>query len=584
MEDLFERYLVTPMDELVNIYGLKPKTIKYKVNKQRKDNLEQLSSLEELRELVDKVDFKKYFFNYSSQVPIRLFDNEYDLHQLYTVDLMSKSEIVKLINIPGVTTEHLSTYIEKQRYTLTEEDRAKYILTHTSETKKQRYGDPHYNNPEKLRKTSLERYGVEHPGALKSAHKAQRDTMRARYGTEHAINVPEFRKKMNNAMQERYGAEWYGASDKGREVLSYREPVMTFTPTELVQTKERAIELFRNPEELTKFIDITFGENKVTIDELSEKLGIPRTSLLANSPAYAVVKHQHVLKSSGSKPQEEIYNFIKENYIGDVLYNSRPKELDGLELDIYIPDYNLAIEFNGSYWHDEKHRSKNYHKYKLELADKAGIYLMYIWDYDWINPIKQAIIKSQLLNKLGKSTRVYARKTTLKEVSYQEAKQFEEINHLQGFAAHKVAYGLYTGDTLVALMTFGKSRYNHNYQYELIRFVTKQRYTVVGGASKLFNHFVKQYGRSVMSYANRDFSKEHNSLYETLGMTLIGTTSPGYVWYKPNHPILSRYKTQANKLREQYEDFTGTETAYMYSKGYTKLYNSGNNVYGLEIK
>ena len=39
-----------------------------------------------------------------------------------------------------------------------------------------------------------------------------------------------------------------------------------------------------------------------------------------------------------------------------------------------------------------------------------------------------------ILHKLGKSTRIYARKCELREISNEDAQSFIEENHLDGFA------------------------------------------------------------------------------------------------------------------------------------------------------
>lgn len=42
-------------------------------------------------------------------------------------------------------------------------------------------------------------------------------------------------------------------------------------------------------------------------------------------------------------------------------------------------------------------------------------------------------------------------------------------------------------------MSFGKSRFNRKFEYELIRFASKLDMSIVGGASKLLSHFKMEY-------------------------------------------------------------------------------------------
>jgi hypothetical protein len=60
-----------------------------------------------------------------------------------------------------------------------------------------------------------------------------------------------------------------------------------------------------------------------------------------------------------SKFEQSVREYIKNIYDGNILYNNREvvfNEVTGkyLELDIYLPDINKAIECDGEYWHSRK--------------------------------------------------------------------------------------------------------------------------------------------------------------------------------------------------------------------------------------
>lgn len=97
-----------------------------------------------------------------------------------------------------------------------------------------------------------------------------------------------------------------------------------------------------------------------------------------------------------SKYEKCIVNYIGSIYNeGDIKINDRTV-LNGKELDIYIPDLNIAIEFNGTYWHSNKFKSKLYHQQKKLDCIKKGITLINIFEYDWIDN------KNQLLEYISK--------------------------------------------------------------------------------------------------------------------------------------------------------------------------------------
>lgn len=55
------------------------------------------------------------------------------------------------------------------------------------------------------------------------------------------------------------------------------------------------------------------------------------------------------------------------------------------ELDIYIPELNKAIEFNGTYWHySEKHFIPGKHGLKSKLCRRKGIKLLHVREDLWL--------------------------------------------------------------------------------------------------------------------------------------------------------------------------------------------------------
>jgi len=283
-------------------------------------------------------------------------------------------------------------------------------------------------------------------------------------------------------------------------------------------------------------------------------------------------KSSSCLKNS-SKGELELYNFLK-----IISLNVNHKFfLNKNEFDIFFPDKNIAIEFNGLYWHGEKvQRNKNYHYNKWELCQDNRIKLITIWEDDWYN--KQDLIKSMLRNQLGlNKNKIYARKTEIKEVNFKDAKEFLENNHIQGYAQSSVRLGLYYNNELVSLMTFGKRNIGKKTQFELLRFCNIKNTSIVGGASKLFHFFIKNYNpEEIISYANLDIS--NGNLYEILGFKNLGHTGVNYWWVKDKIKF-HRSKFMKHKLVAEGADPKKTENEIMREKGFYKLYGLGNLKY-----
>lgn len=281
-----------------------------------------------------------------------------------------------------------------------------------------------------------------------------------------------------------------------------------------------------------------------------------------------------------SQPEDEFVSFIESIYTGKVIRNTR-SVISPMELDVYLPDENLAIEFNGIYWHGESIISdKHYHLTKTELCDEVHVNLIHVFENEWA--YKRDIVESIIKSKLGMaSERVYARECKVKEVSNEESKEFLENNHIQGYVPGSVSLGLYKDNSLVSLMTFCKSRYDKKIEWEMLRFCSKLDHSVVGGASRLFSHFIRKYSlRSMVTYADRRYFS--GNVYDYLGFKFDGNTSPNYFYFKsPSIELESRVKYQKHKLKTVLEDFDPNKTEYqnMLNHGYDRIWDCGNKKY-----
>ncbi len=260
------------------------------------------------------------------------------------------------------------------------------------------------------------------------------------------------------------------------------------------------------------------------------------------------------------------------------------------ELDIYIPEKQIGIEINGLNFHSDKFKSNNYHLQKTIECEKQGIHLIHIFEDEWL--YKHKIIEARLLNLLGKNKfSIGARKLILKQVPVEQERIFLNNNHLQGYIASQVCYGLYyktkdNRELLVCLMSFGQLRKNlgssaQDSVYELYRFVTAKGYSVPGGASRLFKHFIKQFKpKQVISYADRRWSiKSERNLYEQLGFKFDSFTEPNYFYVQGNKRI-NRFNLRKDILIKEYGCLsTQTEKEFTEQMGWPRIYDCGNLKY-----
>ena len=267
-----------------------------------------------------------------------------------------------------------------------------------------------------------------------------------------------------------------------------------------------------------------------------------------------------------------LLEYIQSIYTGEIISGYR----DALEIDIYLPDLKIGIEFNGLYWHSEKFKESNYHINKLNYFKEKDIDIKFIWEDDFDKNLD--IIKSQISNWLSLTqTKIYARKTEVRRITnVEEYRNFLNKNHIQGYVASKLAYGLYYQDQLVSLMCFDKKEGRLNMEesgWNLNRFCNLINTNVIGGASKLLNHFIKINKPSrIISYADKDWS--NGNLYFKLGFDLVSESKPDYK-YIVDGIRKSKQNFTKTKLGKMGHDISLTESQIMSSIGINRVYDCG---------
>ena len=330
-------------------------------------------------------------------------------------------------------------------------------------------------------------------------------------------------------------------------------------------------------EAIQNLSDVVYLENNKhrSAVELASELGVTYYSVI-----YAYEKYSIERTFDGynkSLAEKEIADFVRG--MGVDLQCGNRTLLGGKELDMYAPDRGIAIEFNGVYWHSEKNgKGKNYHLDKQKKCSDIGIRLVHILDTEWKS--KEDIVRSRLSNLFGMSKRVYARKCRVGVVDNSTASVFFDRTHIQGRCAQSVAYGLWYEGTLVACMSFGKSRFSKKYEWELLRFSNELNTSVVGAAGKLFSYFKKLVNpKSVVSYC--DLRWNTGNMYSAIGFTEVGRSSPNY-WYTNNYTFLeSRMRYQKHKLSNILPLFDESKSEWqnMSDNGFDRIWDCGNSVY-----
>lgn len=279
-----------------------------------------------------------------------------------------------------------------------------------------------------------------------------------------------------------------------------------------------------------------------------------------------------------SKQEKEVVDWLKP-FVPSLIENTRTV-IPPQELDIYIPDHKLAIEFDGIHWHSDKYIDNDYHLMKTQQCAEKGVQLIHIFSNEWNH--HPDIVKSIILNKLHKTPNIiYARECVVKIVESITKRDFLERTHLQGNCNSQINIGLFHQDKLVSVMCIGKRHITRGTpKWEIIRFANELYTQVIGGFAKLISFFEKNYKiDELITYA--DLRYFNGRVYENNGFVLKNISQPNY-WYIVDGELQHRAKFQKHRLNKFLgEKFNSTlsERDNMQNSGYDCVYDCGNKVY-----
>ena len=535
-----------------------------------------------------------------------------------TNQLNSKKEKVKQTNLEKYGVENPFQDSERMKKAYREKlgvdnpFQSEEVKEKTKQTKLKRYGNANYRNDEKIKQTNLEKYGVEHNWQSDEVKEKIKQTNLKRYGFEYIFQNKEkmhqiFQKKygVDNPFQseeikekikqtnlehygveyawqredvkektkqtnfEKYGTEYYSQTQEYKERINDIVKQRRLNCIKINSQKHisnEAMKILSTKDNFRKYI-LSLNEDNRNIKYIAESLGYtysPIGKYIREYECEDLVKQQ----TGKSYYEQEIRTFI--NNLNVSCKTSDRHEIYPNEIDIYIKDFNLGIEFNGSWWHSNLYKDSIYHQTKSLKAQEKGIFIYHIFEYEWNDERKRPIIESQLRNLCHKNEmKIYARKCEIKEVTDTKLiREFLNTNHIQGFRISSIKLGLFYENELVSLMTFGKPYINKSsdYDWELHRFCNKLNTNVVGGFDKLFKYFIKTYKpKSILTYS--DFAKGDGHTYKKFGFKKLELTVPNYVWFNNDtKEVYSRYQTQMKN-----------EVEIMENNNFIRIYDCGNN-------
>jgi hypothetical protein len=488
-----------------------------------------------------------------------------------------------------------NTCIEK--YGVDNPSKLKKIKQKIKKTNIEKYGVEYFTQTdefkEKTKNTNIEKYGVEYFTQTDEFKERLKITNMEKYGVEYFTQTDEFKEKSKNTNIEKYGVNNYNKTEEYKEKVKNTNLKKYGEHHHMIyKSKNNLLKDIRKSQSINYYLNLLSKDyeiiniNKDDIElehKKCERKFIIKKQLLYLRRIYnrEICTICNPIIKNISYSEKEILNFIKDNYNGKIIENTK-NIIIPYELDIYLPELKIAFEFNGLHWHSELYKDNNYHLNKTEYCLKNGINLIHIWEDNW--EFKSDIVKSIILNKLGKTpNKIFARKCEIKEITDNKmVRQFLDKNHLQGFIGSTIKLGLYYDNELVSLMTFGKKRKimkssSKEGEFELLRFCNKKYINVVGGASKLFKYFINNFKpKEIITYADRSHS--NGNLYKTLGFNFVSKTPPNY-YYILDGVRRHRFIFRKNILVSDGFNTNMSEHEIMLERKIYRIYNSGNLKY-----
>jgi hypothetical protein len=426
----------------------------------------------------------------------------------------------------------------------------------------------------KIKQTYIERYGVEHLWKTSEGQEKRKQTMLKKYGVEYPSQSLEVQKKVEQTNLERYGVKHPLQSSQIQEKVRQTniKKYGADNPRKSKQIKEKIKQT-----NLDKY-GVEYPSQLSEIREKQkhtcfERYGVEiMTQLPENRNRLKEWCDENPNKLYTSKPELEMLGWVQLYYPGARKYK------DGtFEIDIFISEINVGIEYNGLYYHQEDMLNsiygvgsgKRYHLNKTKHFQAKNIRVVHIFEHEW--RFRQEQVKSFLLSAMGKNEqRIGARKCILQWSSssedIQEVHRFLEQYHIQGRSINtKCVIKVLYNNELLAVATFGKHHRN-NKDWVLTRFCTKTNYTIQGILSKISKLASQQLKEDVISWA--DYRLSNGNGYEKAGWIFEELLPPDYFYHRYGKviPKQSRQKrivkTPKNMTERQHAKQDGLERVY----------------------
>ncbi len=407
-------------------------------------------------------------------------------------------------------------------------------------TNKSKFGTEYYSQLESTKnskkKKFLDKYGVDNPSKLDFIKSKKIETSIKNWNSEHPMKNEYVKKKCFDSQE----INKHPFTNKSflKDVIDTKQKNILYKYKKIVENDEYEI------------IDNTKNEMKI-LHKKCDQIFYTNYSTLRNRLNYNITLCTNCFPISESKSVKE-KDFV--SWLRSLNLNIKENDrniLNGKELDIYIPEYNLAIEFNGLYWHSEKFKDKNYHLDKSLKCSEQGIRLLHVWEDEWI--FKQDVVKSTILDILNmKKNFKYKDLLTVKVLNDKNnIEKFVSKNSLNFFEKTNLNISVFHNQEIIAILCLKRNGKN---------------YTIINHVEKISNDIKYNTFEILFNYLLNNYYYENIYLMNDFR---FGNIVSEDIFEKINFSKPSFYLCKGNQRFSKKE--------IKNNKGYFKLYNCGIN-------
>lgn len=289
----------------------------------------------------------------------------------------------------------------------------------------------------KSKKTWVENLGYDNPNKSKLIRDKIDITNEKIYGYRSILSSPIIRKRIEDTNLVEYGSKIYITSD---EFKNTRDNKIINKYDRFINNESYTLISYNSEESLFKIKHKCCSEFTINTEQLSYRSSISESNICTVC---------NPIGSGISLKETELYLYICSIYNGIIIRNDRTV-LNGKELDIYLPELRLGIEFNGNYWHSTKFFSFDYHQNKSLQGLESNIDIIHIFESDMDDIYKSNLWKKILYKRINNSYIDHV--LYHKRLDYSESVNFLYMNHIYYDSSFNESIGLYKEDILVCII------------------------------------------------------------------------------------------------------------------------------------